>query len=761
VSIGDYGKRSATVVGLLVWSLSAAYSWHFVDRGWVPHDEGYAAHAADRVLGGEIPHRDFDAVYTGGLDYIHALAFRLLGVRLTSLRFVALALFLAWLPAFYAVALRLAPPWIAGLVTWLGVAWGLPNYFASVPSWYNLFFATFGTLALIWHLETGRRRWLFVAGALGGLSFLMKQSGLYFVAGVLLFLAYREQELSAREGQPGERRSYAFLAAYGLGLSILVVLLVFLVGPRPAPMEVLHFIIPGAALGTIVLWNEARVRRGGFVSRLRRLLYLVTPFGLGVVIPLALFLFPYVWSHATLQLYKDVFLRAQRRLAMARMPLPPASTLVAALPYSLLLALPRGLPTRRERLAALALGLALCVVLIGSGNTTVYRLIWDSARSLAVIVVVGGCLVLRHNSVPAQKRQILFLLISVVAMVSLIQFPFSAPIYFCYVAPLVALALLATVTFQDAPPKLLHGCALGFYLLFAVLRMNTGYIWDLGRRYTPYDPTAVLALERGGIKVPSDDKLYYEELVALVQAKRNGPYIYAGRDCPEVYFLSGSRNPGRKTFAFLGNPVEPAGRVLQLLEDKAVSVAVINQSPSFSPTLAPRTRAGFRGRFPQSARLGQFVLRWRGEPAVVPSEVADAARRPTGVRASGALRGTPAEPKAPSAAAEVSPAILAAQENETRELSGQKGGEVTAREESQGSGTAAAAESQERGSEQVAPIEGGAPDPASRRDPTPSKDIPLREPKTKLRGEQRAERAPIPSLGAKRQPLPKKERQKK
>ena len=43
-----------------------------------------------------------------------------------------------------------------------------------------------------------------------------------------------------------------------------------------------------------------------------------------------------------------------------------------------------------------------------------------------------------------KKRQQLFLLISVLALTSLIQFPFAAPVYFCYVTPLILLAVVAT-----------------------------------------------------------------------------------------------------------------------------------------------------------------------------------------------------------------------------------------------------------------------------------------------------------------------------
>ncbi len=50
---------------LAVWVASAVYVFPFRLRGWIPTDEGVFAHAAERVLDGEMPHRDFPEVYTG------------------------------------------------------------------------------------------------------------------------------------------------------------------------------------------------------------------------------------------------------------------------------------------------------------------------------------------------------------------------------------------------------------------------------------------------------------------------------------------------------------------------------------------------------------------------------------------------------------------------------------------------------------------------------------------------------------------------
>jgi hypothetical protein len=93
--------RRSTVrvaVCLVLWLGTGAYLLPFVDRGWIAHDDGMLGQTAERVLAGEIPHRDFDDPYTGGLAYLHAVALKIFGVRLLSLRWLLLGVTLAWVP---------------------------------------------------------------------------------------------------------------------------------------------------------------------------------------------------------------------------------------------------------------------------------------------------------------------------------------------------------------------------------------------------------------------------------------------------------------------------------------------------------------------------------------------------------------------------------------------------------------------------------------------------------------------------------------
>ena len=175
-------RLRATLSFLGVWITSGVYLGSNLMRGWIAVDDGTAAESAERVLRGQLPHRDFVDVYTGGLSYLHALAFREFGVNLESLRWMLFLFFLIWVPALYFLATELTEDWAAAGLTLLAVVWSVPNFPSPMASWYNLFFATFGVAALFCYVKRPLARWLFAAGICGGLSFLVKSVGLYYIA---------------------------------------------------------------------------------------------------------------------------------------------------------------------------------------------------------------------------------------------------------------------------------------------------------------------------------------------------------------------------------------------------------------------------------------------------------------------------------------------------------------------------------------------------------------------------------------------------
>ncbi len=360
-----------------------------IGKGWVPADDGTLGQSAVRVLQGQLPHRDFVEIYTGGLSMLHALAFRALGVNLMSLRICVFAFFLMWLPAVYYIALRFTSPLGAGLTTLVSVAWSFPNYPAAMPSWYNLFLATFGAAALLRFLDNRKRRWLFVAGLCGGASILVKIIGAYYVAGALLFLIFLEQSESRSDSE--HRNSLGYRVFSACGLLAFIGTLIYVMHARLSLTETYHFVLPSSVLVAMILVGE-RAAGAGTRERFRSLLHLGVPFGSGVLLPIVIFLTPYVVSGALGSVVSGVLSSAVARardLAVIR-PAPP-QYVVFVVPLVVLLAAAMYWDKFQGRAVGAALGLGAAVVVVrATQSASVLSGVWFSAVMLTPVVVMGG-----------------------------------------------------------------------------------------------------------------------------------------------------------------------------------------------------------------------------------------------------------------------------------------------------------------------------------------------------------------------------------
>jgi hypothetical protein len=600
----------------LAWLASAALTGFYLRRGWVPHDEGTLAQSAQRVLAGELPHRDFIDVYTGLLALIDAAGFRLFGATFLVPRVILMGFALAWVPAVFFIARRFCRPWAAGAVTLCAVAWSVPNYTAAMPSWFNLFFATFGVAALIRFAETRRARWLGAAGACGGISILFKIVGLYSVAAGVLALLYLEQQggpsVSPDETARGGSRGWRALLAGGLGVFSLALLM--LVRARLGAAEVLNFVVPGAAVSALIVWNERNAPALPFAARLRRAARLLGPFLAGVLAPVAVFCIPYAASGALGALANGVLVLPFRRLASAAMR-PPAlgRTLPATLAIAALLLLPL-----RARVRPLVWGAAAILAAVALARVPavipLYQWSFLAGRAVIPAAVVAGCVALaRRRDASPEKRGAVLAVLAAAAVCGIVQYPFSAPVYFCFVAPLGLLAAAAALSLNPAPARGAVAVALGYFGLFALLWMNRAYLYSLGLLFLPTNQTVPLDLPiAGGITVVRHQAQDYARFAKALPAHAGGSaWMWAGPDLPEMYPVSGLRNPTRNLFEVFDDPATFEPTLLRTLRARDVHVVVINPEPPFSRPLSPATLAAIEARYPHAQTVGRLVMRWR------------------------------------------------------------------------------------------------------------------------------------------------------
>src|SRR5579884_707646 len=591
-------------VFLLVWIVTAGYAAAVLRWGWIPRDDGFLAHAAERVLNGEVPHRDFQDVYVGLLTYLHATAFRAWGTNLASLRYPLLAGFALFVPAVFWIASRIFGWLGAALTTIMAAVWSIPNYSASMPSWYNLFFAVFGLAAICGHIELQSPWLLFLAGLSAGISCLFKITGLYFVAAVFLFLVWRVPPDGS--GRTMHARVHGIVATCVALLYLISAIVLLRV--RMGWGEIYHFLLPQVAVAGMLIWLVWKpgtvVDQQTPASSLTRTL---VPFALGVLLPITGFEIAFARMGALHDVLNGAFLLPLRRLAVVgRSPAPLISLVPLGLALSLVIAAAK-LRGRRLWFINAVLVAGFCSSLLFSASSPgVFTFSWFMFAPLIPAIVVIAVFALRRSSSDSARDQRLMLLTSTLAVCSLIQYPFSNAAYFCYVAPLAVLLIAQLLaTYPIARSTVWVIC--GFALLFPVVRLRPFMERD-GFSHVKLVP---LQLPRaGGLKIRADQARDYEELVRIIQQHVSpGSYIYVAPDDAQIYFLANMRNPSRIIYSSLDEPRGQAERILQRLAAHQVHLVVIDNSliSSAPSDLLPKINS----LFPQFTSVGQFQIRWR------------------------------------------------------------------------------------------------------------------------------------------------------
>jgi hypothetical protein len=253
--------------------------------------------------------------------------------------------------------------------------------------------------------------------------------------------------------------------------------------------------------------------------------------------------------------------------------------------------------------------------IVASAGTSVlaYGGMFFAAFFLPTVVVLFGAVLMTRRSTQGAQRERLFSVIAALATFTLVQLPFAAPIYFCYVAPVLSIGALAVLSEMRVARSISFALA-GVFAIYGVVRLHPGHVYSLGVRFRPYNNLVVLDLPRaGGIRVPPRYMQLYGRLVPLIREHAGGDsaYIYAAPDAPEVYFLTGLRNPTRTMYDFFDDTTNRSRRILDALDAHNVKVAVLNRSPGSSPNVDIDLRAGIERRYSNVSYIGDFEVRWR------------------------------------------------------------------------------------------------------------------------------------------------------
>ncbi len=611
----SHGGRRETLVSLVLGVLGGAMSiWTILDRGWVPFDEGTIGQAAERVLRGGLPHRDFTDPYTGGLAYWHALAMRLFGVSMMASRYALFIAFVLWLPAVWWLAMRFCGARWAVAITIIAAWWSLPIYPAAMPTWYLLFIGTWIVVALErWQASKpdGKVRWLAVVGVLCGTAVLVKQTGLYLVAGALLGVLSCDQADTRAHWENGTAAGSTDPVIVFL-LALLGALVLKLMWGQVGSGELLHEVLPVGGLLALAVLREWRLTDDR-VRRWRALLRYVGIIVAAAAVPVALFLLPYALSGSLDALYADAIGEGIKRISGLHWGMRPALTLVIAVwPVYAVLALEAFARQRRAlRLLAVAAGVALLWLSIRSVDG--YQRLWFFGTSMLPLGI-GALVVAGYRAWRARRPldPVLLALAAITAFQALNQFPYAAPNYFAYLAPLAILTAGAAAAYFGALPRL--NTAALILAGFAGVILRLGSVHNVGFYPRWWDYSHRLAVPRGGLLVTEYDSSRYTHLLDLVATHRTGGTVYAGPELPEVYFLSGQKSPGRDSYSLFARPVRDSTELPRLFASNAANVIVIKLRPMFSPPLRDDVYQWLKIRYPQSETMDTLQVRWRAAP---------------------------------------------------------------------------------------------------------------------------------------------------
>jgi hypothetical protein len=214
--------------------------------------------------------------------------------------------------------------------------------------------------------------------------------------------------------------------------------------------------------------------------------------------------------------------------------------------------------------------------------------------------------------VPPERAARAFFLVAVAATASLIQVPFALYTYFLYSVPLIALAVTALVTAQPAMPAVVPGALLAFVLLFGA-RGPDSLGPRPGRRAE--DALVPLGQPRAGLLVSREDSASYAALLGSIRRHASGEWMYAWHDAPQVYFLSGLRNPTRTMFeVFDDSLARSAGSLTRALRRRDVRLVVLTDPAGAARPMDPAFRSWLLTAYPSAERVGRDEVRWREGP---------------------------------------------------------------------------------------------------------------------------------------------------
>jgi hypothetical protein len=267
---------------LLLIGIAIAYPRWRAGIDW--RDEGLLAYGAERVVHGEIPHRDFVSLQPPLSFYTAAVAFKLGGTSLATLRGFGLTIFLILPVLVYALARNFLGPILSFAAAAPVCILGLPYvYFVPLAAWQGITISFAAVLLFIVALRS-QRPWLAMpAGAFTSVALLLRHDqALYTMAALLVLLVALHLAPDASVSKTNLRcLSYFWLGGIAIILTP-AILIWWKIGALPEMFQQL-VVFPFATYRKTSALPFPRITAGKTISeRAIILLYYLPPFIQGI-----------------------------------------------------------------------------------------------------------------------------------------------------------------------------------------------------------------------------------------------------------------------------------------------------------------------------------------------------------------------------------------------------------------------------------------------------------------------------------------------
>jgi hypothetical protein len=545
--------------------LCVAIVLHFHDRFWYATDEGNYANVAERVLNGEVLNGAVQDLHPGYVSFVNALAFRLFGLRLVSLRY-PLALLTIIQSALLLLLLTRRSRLLAAAAALAMASLSFVQFLNPTANWYALFCLVVLMAWLSW-VPAGHAGRLEGAGfAVTALTLFRQLSGMLVGIGLLAFLLI-EGQTQGRSGRPFAGRLLALgmllsLGAYLAWVASVDSLLLFGVWPL-----------------LLIVWTIAHTRVGA-----RDLLGMLGRLARGAAVA-SLPLVTYHAVHRSLHSwFDDVVLHA------------------AALPDLALF-------DARHYLHALVV--AFLAVGSRAPVPALNGLFWITVLCLAAL---NGVLTFRALRRGAHPHPVPFLAV----FWAVVSVHYEIPIYLLY-SLATSLTGVLWWTSEARPHRRWWGAGLAAYLI------AVGLVFQAAQPLTRLYGGVLTGVRDGnltrgdlprlGLLIPPGDAALYGELVALIQRQvAPGQPILALPSAAELYFLADRPNPARFFNSAMG--VHGAGdveAVVQTLETRRPRLVIYDPSDKYNTSEARQIMAHVRQHYIHTHSMGQFEIYTREE----------------------------------------------------------------------------------------------------------------------------------------------------